>query len=550
MVRKIFYILCILVVSISAQATNRYAVYTGGATSGECPVGTPCTLAFAISAADSGDTVYLNDGTYTTAQVVVPTGVSLTSTSQDNTRVILRPNADMSISVPFIYLGSASPGSAGNQTISYIEFDGINGSYEAGVGIEVRNRSDVRIHHCNIHDFTSMSYAKGVFVLSDQVAPNSSWWLYWPVDPQGVGTDTNINAVWPTNPVENFELDNNTITDCGYRQDGTTADPLPTSAAVKPWNLKNSSIHHNTIVNTSASWGQAITGTSSFLWNVDIYNNDLTMALYSTTARSSYIIELWGFRNGCEIYNNTANAAFSIIIGKELSVYDNTIIIDPSTSNGLGAALELLIQSESSIYGNYISGAWFGIAAGCDGNTGSRLQKNIVIRNNVLYNINWHPIALKCYSSDSGEFSGVDIYNNTINTNRDNVYAMTYLQQDGTCTLDDINIKNNIATNGLGYAGSVSGTATNLTIDHNLFYGNATNDWNNVTDTNSVVDDPDFVGPASTYIGHTPVEGSPAINAGVNVGLAYTGSAPDIGAIEQETSIIKKIMNYFRRLRG
>jgi hypothetical protein len=85
--------------------------------------------------------------------------------------------------------------------------------------------------------------------------------------------------------------------------------------------------------------------------------------------------------------------------------------------------------------------------------------------------------------------------------------------------------------------------------DPNRIYNITTQEFNSVDGNNGDVitgnldDDPMFVdpsnpaGPDGIYWtaddGYMLNTGSPAINAGVDVGLPYLGSAPDIGAYEQ-----------------
>jgi hypothetical protein len=70
-IAKMILLLLFLLLPSWAWAIDRYAVATGGATSGTCPQGMPCTLAFlmgATSPAVAGDIIWLNDGTYPNQQ--------------------------------------------------------------------------------------------------------------------------------------------------------------------------------------------------------------------------------------------------------------------------------------------------------------------------------------------------------------------------------------------------------------------------------------------------------------------------------------------------
>ena len=62
--KKYILALLVFVLPLSAQAATRYAVASGGASSGSCTSGTPCTLSYAISGASDGDTIEMVHGTY------------------------------------------------------------------------------------------------------------------------------------------------------------------------------------------------------------------------------------------------------------------------------------------------------------------------------------------------------------------------------------------------------------------------------------------------------------------------------------------------------
>jgi hypothetical protein len=71
------------------------------------------TVTKALSCAKSGDTISINNGTYSEKQLMVPVEVNLTSTAKNNSKVKLQPNSSLSSSNPFIFLSSA-PGTKGN----------------------------------------------------------------------------------------------------------------------------------------------------------------------------------------------------------------------------------------------------------------------------------------------------------------------------------------------------------------------------------------------------------------------------------------------------
>lgn len=449
------------------------------------------TVSYALKNVKYGDIVSINDGTYLESQLVVPAGVSLTSTSQDNTKVKLLPNVDMGQSTPFLKLVTSSPGSSGNQTISYIELDGINGTSEAQVVILVQNRNNVRIHHCNIHDFvgTDEETHYAIEIESTQLRRTAEWWNYWPADSQAPGTDTNIDALWPSNPVKNFEFDNNTVKDC---------------FAISPYNLKDSSFHDNTIDNRNTN-GWCIKATSAFMNNVDIYNNTLYGAVPEEAGQTPWRVELWLHRNGCEYYNNKMNGYYSITYGKETKIYNNTIVKDP-VDGTYTTGIEFNGQSYGEIYGNYISGAGMAVRVGVfNCNKKDWVIENITIRNNKIYNHRYHGIRVEgtgsAWEATNIIVRYINIYDNFIDGQTSEERGDSYyrgitgiqlLQENkvGTCILGKIKIEKNYITDITGYAGVTKGTVSNLVIDNNRFYGNTYNSWNGSIATNTITTDP------------------------------------------------------------
>ncbi len=544
--RILKYIIVFLFLATNAFGATYWADPAGLGTT--CSEGSPCTIVYTIETkAGSGDTVKLKDGDYPiTDDLDVPVGVSIISDSTDNTKVKIYPSSNIG-AIPVLNLSSASPGTNGNQTISYIELSGLSGANQYGrVGIKIRNRSNVTIDNCNIHDFKGNTSSSGIDAYSDEVSPPYHWYTYWPTDSQVPGTETNLDAIWPANPIEGLTISNNTITDCGY----APATGLPgVHPSIFIWGLKDSSIHDNVIDATNSN-APPIHGTEAWLENVDIYDNDFTMIKYS--GRSSYALEIWCMKGGSEIYDNTSNAAFSILYGKETLVHDNTINAQLS-----GVGIEFNLQSYGAVYDNYLNSTKYGISAGLDSEHQSRNFNvdHVVIRNNVAYNIERASIVIYARgggNSYTNTVSNIYIYNDSLDTNTDGAgYGLLRLHQaDGVSSygvMSDIYVKNLILSNSHAseYGGVVVGVVSSSVIDYTLFYNNGTDDIQNFTDTNATIDDPDYVGPLSAYDGFAPDIGSPAIDAGTH--LTDINDGDDcVAAGEDCTIMVVDNAGYFR----
>jgi hypothetical protein len=545
--------LLILIFSVSLSQAATYYVdpdCTNGISTYE-PTGQTCTggsdtvyntIANGLAAASSSDDVQLSSqGHGISATLTIPAGVTLTAISQvapTSNAARIYPTASLGSSDPMVRIYNATPGSAGGQTLSYIELDGVDGAYSARVGVAVVNSDDATITYCHIHDFRGSSSA-GVKVYSTQIDTSSTyaWWNMWPADPQADGTDTNIDALWPSNPVDTIILSYNHIIDCG-----TYSDPGGTKYnAVQLYNLKDSLIHHNTI-DTSTYGGECIAGMGSaeaFLDNVDIYNNTFTQFYASDI--SIWAIETWVHKGGCEVYNNTSNAGFSITVGKNMDVYNNDIIFTSAPAN-TSYGIEFSYQSEFLVYKNYIENTrGAGILAGTDaGGVKAWLTSNGDIYQNIIYNDSLNGIQIEGEGTVAGNTtSGIDIHNNTIDGYNNRTDWGIRLRERNNGTLENINVRNNIITDMDDGAGDSSdGVVTNLYISNNLFYDNLLDDWAGASDYSTVTTNPNFtetgnrqdIDATGFYALSSP---SDAIDGGTNVGLPFSGDAPDIGAIEE-----------------
>lgn len=502
----IFFLFCF---TITAQAETYFVNTSGSDADGFGSSANPWrTVSYALSQSSSGDLISIDDGDYSEQRLIVPPGVSITSSSRDSSKVRVYPAVSMATDRPFMVLSSSNPGSDGNQTISYIELDGSENGRVARVGILVENRNNVRIDHNNIHDFTGVDSSHGVIARSTQIPYTHIWWNdYYPSDPQGVNNDQNIDAMWPTNPVVGFELDNNTIMNCGYRSSLSSGLIF---SAVFPYNLKDSSIHDN-VIDTTHSRGQCIYATSAFIWNVDIYNNKLSMNRF--TDRASFTIELWNMRNGCQFYNNTSNSGFSITVGKQTQIYNNRIVFDHPAFEKDHIGIEFITQTEGAVFSNYIEGAGvYGISAGMQNNNKDFIIRNIKIHDNTIVNTNGAAICIYVrgsnWSFNTVTVDGVEINNNKLDGNRLLHFGLIRLDhadgERGRAVFRNVSVNRNVILNSRDYAGITVGTVTGVTGQTNIFWENQVNQWNNGMAIEKLVIDPS----SSSVSNVGPVESS------------------------------------------
>ena len=141
--------------------------------------------------------------------------------------------------------------------------------------------------------------------------------------------------------------------------------------------------------------------------------------------------------------------------------------------------------------------------------------ENVEVRNNIILNNNGAGIILSLH----GKIRHIKIFNNDVIGNRRGVQISAH-------DIDNITIKNNIfVSNGKHHI--TTKKLNNLVVSHNLYHKpRSTN--RTVKDIHAVLGAPHFTSKQDFHLQRE----SPAIDAGIDVGLPYNGSAPDIGAFE------------------
>jgi parallel beta-helix repeat protein len=142
----------------------------------------------------------------------------------------------------------------------------------------------------------------------------------------------------------------------------------------------------------------------------------------------------------------------------------------------------------------------------------------VIVRRNIVTNCD-DGITVRYY----GQIRNVEIYNNTVYDNRDDGISISAYD------VDIVSIKNNILSSNGNRQISISSSWTHLVVSHNLYH-QPESIGSGANDDAPIFGDPLFINP-STGDFHLQA-GSPAIDAGVDVGLPYVGAAPDLGAFE------------------
>ncbi len=517
------------------------------------------SLSYACSrVTSSGSTIHINAGTYTeTRQCILSEGVSIQGEGADST--IIRSTysgseqALIKLETPNGWLGKY-----GNQHIYSLTLDGQMTTAEA---IRVNFRSNVKIHDCVVQNFVT----NGIIFYG---MPEWAW------------TADNIFETPPSKKMPSYWCTGNEvyntkiINSASYLDEGNGNLRIGQQDGFK---FYNSVITQTSRPAGSNGYGIKFEG-EGWNKNTKIYNNKLTMSAACSdnscsSHRYNFALEMWYELGGNEYYDNTIVGTLDFDVGsKGTSTYSfwihDNIIGFPNIQNHdeMGINLEASI-SDAIISNNIIKNVAVGIQVTqiwpIGDHTDYNRDNNIKIHNNVLYNIGitgsaWtfggvYGIHFADY--DSGDsVRDLYIFNNVISASGDfksNTFDSFGINLPSGASTTNLQIKNNIIKgfNG-GYSrnapisGSGATTNNNLEISYNLFYDNGNN--NEVLFTTERHGEGTYI-PSSTYINRNNIidnplfvsstdyhlqSGSPAINAGANVGLSSAGPAPDIGAYE------------------
>lgn len=488
------------------------------------------TVAYAASQvpANQNNTIYINAGTYNETQPIkLPLGVNIEGAGVDqvtltSSGVALDPGvsesdqdyklwADGSLiqaSSP-IYTGSnpryGSPSQMiaavdGNHTISGFTIDGNNKSLKAGVWVV--NRNNITMHHVNFKD---LKQTGAVFTRGDM-------WYYEPL-PEGK---------WMMNVK---------VHDCTFTNSGS--NPGEQEGCLKIGGIDGCEIYN---INITDPNGEGIK-----FAHVGHHRNTVIHDCYMRLSESHpqwgefMSIELWNLSYGNEVYNIDCNTWFSFVnfnqitsyepVGTEannLKIHDCRIIdLDGSSSKEAIEAAHSGIQ----IYNNYIQDKGFAIAIW--NGMGQAPKKNFIIRNNIIANVLRTPgfgfgNSSAVFVPDAAQ--NIKIYNNVFDRMGN---GLQLTGASGTEVMNNVFLN----TEGADVEGG-SGTVFN----NNLKFHTNSQKANFVgaSGSNNVLGNPGFQNTGArwdTY--YKPASSTSfAVNKGVNVGLPFIGSAPDIGRWE------------------
>ena len=498
-------IIALFLVCTHCSLANIYYVSISGSDNGDGSQGNPWrTLRAAVSKvpASQGHTIRLSGGIFVeSGSFNVPPGVSIEGAGIDQTIIKAASSFYFNPGDPgfaldkFLMTLNSAGFSEGNQTIKNFTIDG-DGKRLHG-GIYVKNRNRIAIENVKVKE-------------------------------------TNFCGIWIWD-VKNSTLRQINLVNCSWGSTGWASGALQL-AHLESVEISGLNIDENTGYGIKAlsSGGNKIT-------RMKLHDSRISVnpvGKWNNGSAPNIAFELWEvYLTDCEIYNTYMDNHLSLVNvqtpptgGRSIRVHHNTFDL-LERAGGHGYAIELSIN-DAEIDNNWIKGGSYGIAhwspAYCANwsihhNTFHSLSSGYpgdIVRAQVsgLHNVKFYNNTVELMGSatinviglHAGSSSNIDLKNNLI-INSNTSYAwfpnqLVFLEKGAS--VSGLNVGNNLLDK--LPLGSVAGTYTNnLQLNCKITQSGAR--------------------PNPYYL---PIGGSPLVDAGVNVGLPYQGSAPDIGAYE------------------
>ena len=496
-------------ISQVSAANTLYVSTTGDDTAGDGTAAKPLkTLAAAITKVPVGQgyTISLSAGTFVENGLIeVPLGVNITGAGIDQTILksassfYYHPATPAYATDKFLISLNGNSQQNGNQTLKGFTIDG--DSKQLHGGIYVHNRTNVVIDGVKVQN-------------------------------------TNFTGIWLWD-VKNSIVKYSQLINCSW---GSTSY---CSGALNLGNVESVEIDHITVDESTGYGIKAIgPGGNNNIINTKIHDSRISVnpfGLWNGGTAPNIAIELWSVNLvGNEIYNNYVDNTISLVNSnatpstgvQTIRVHHNTIDMD-ARAHGSGYSIELTIH-DAEIDHNFINKGTYGIA------NWDHPMQNWSIHHNTFYAIQGTYPGEIVRSQSSG-LHNVKLYSNTIEFASDKTMNVVGVYGG---TSENVDVKNNLfINNNTSYSyypnqlihlenGAV---LNNLEVKNNLFdklsIGSVPGTYlGNITNLDPMI--LKSGSRSSTY--YMPMAGSPLIDAGMNVGFAFTGSAPDIGVNEYQ----------------
>ncbi len=495
-----------LVAGTTYQTGSTYYVSTAGNNSNNGSSSSPWkTLRHAVTKvpANAGHTIKLAAGTYVEdGLIAVPPGVNVEGAGRDQTILkaassfYYNPTSPAYATDKFLINLNSGSYTAGRQVLKNFTVDGDGKKLHGGIYVHYRNNVNIENVKVQYTNFTGI-------------------WL-WDMKDSGLKNVATYNCSWASS---------------GWQ-----------SGAINVGNLERVEFD-GLDINEGVGYGIKAIGPNGFnnFKQFTIHDSKVSVhpvGTWNGGSAPNIAIELWqSSLVACQIYNNYLDNTLSLVNSngpaatgvQSVRVYNNTFDME-KRSNGSGYAIELSIH-DAEIDHNYIIKGQQGIA------NWDNAMKNWNIHHNYFYGIQG-TYPGECVRSQRSGLHNVKFYNNTIEFTG-NKTANVVGVYGGTSS--NVDIKNNLIINSNTsynwYANKlihqengavINGLQVGSNLVNNLSLGGLLGSI-----LNNLLVDPKIqksgIRPAPYYV---PSSNSPLIDGGVNVGLPFAGSRPDIGAFE------------------
>jgi len=483
-----------LVLASASWGATYYVDPNGNDTSGNGSQASPWkTLSTACSkVTSSGNTIYLNAGNYTdnnTCKLAV--GVNIQGAGSSSVTITSAYAGGAGTGYIFRENAQTNPVPHGNNDISGFTLNGSNKTLRTGIWI--RGTDTISIHDMKFTQIHSNAIVLG-----------------------GYGFNTDYTTLTTNQPVAygiGYSIHDIVIDDCTSATTDSTNDRL---GAITLTGVANCEIYNMTLNENYTNHGTGIKAVPGWLKAFKLHDSTITT---DHTNTDSFVLETYNFCSDSEIYNNNFNHYISLNGGIttlnsgsswNLKIHDNV-----SNLSGLpGTSGHEFSHNWLNIYNNYFYGGSAPAAGLWSTNylTGSGVT-HWRFNNNVVYNCSDGVYLAR------GTNSYIEIFNNTFDTLTANPWGGSGIDGGSfSGSMSGTKIQNNLIMNAKSTPITTSGSMTSNVIDHN---------WLNTAN-------PGITGsgnrPAPYYVPNGPT--SNLVDKGVNVGLPFSGSAPDLGAYE------------------
>ena len=527
---KLLFLLTFLYLCCSTKATTYYISPTGNDITGTGTITNPWkTLSKATATVTSlGDVIHVNSGTYPeTNQSVLAVGVSIEGDGTSSLITSTVGGASVTSFVPTIMVTSNTVAD-GNQHISNLKMDG---QMAASWAIWIGGRNNVSVYNCTIVNFFNFGVSY-----------------------------TNSSDLWAVAPPATYRTGNtfhdNIVTNCAA-YDGWGRGCLNIGGQ------QGMLVYNNTITQNSRPTGQngwpIKYANDGWTRGLKIYNNTLIKNLRILNSPDwSFCMEIFNGQ-GTEIYGNTVQGSMDFNFQGDRGAYPYVVNIHDNISSipAVGSGIQEAIIMEYSVDGMIVENNVFNNLSHpiCFFPRAGAIIKDVYIRKNLASNLgstSTSPVFLFGFDAPNVTTRNFNIINNTISNDtapNHNSDFMLNFTGSGAYIFDSLIIKNNLFK---GFSSNVAYMEDITKFTHSEFsyndlngkdeFGNHNNaawtpTWGTgyigypgtISINNNLAGvEPKFVGPGNYTLQST----SPLIDAGTNVGLAYSGNAPDIGYAE------------------